>query len=145
MVVTLFFFSYGQSLLTPHHRRPPSQGVDFESFCGRSRVVFELQSTQNRLGINRRTTRDRLPGREVSGGGGVSWGGWAVDETISLLYGPMHVRGGETRPVRTAGPFQGKTPCFLTSGAAVPAASCFGEEPQIVPLKQHMLHGPAWT
>ena len=72
LVVTLFFSSRPPPRLVPHHRRTPSQRVDVESFFGRFRVDssrFRV-ATQNRLENDRKTTRNRPPGRGVGGDGG---------------------------------------------------------------------------
>ena len=85
-VMTLFFSYSPPPRLIPHHHRPPSQGsissrfsVVSESFSSR-----DSNSTQKWLENDRKTTRNRLPGRGVSGDGGWVWGVGCIWKSMSL-------------------------------------------------------------
>ena len=84
--VVILLFSYSPPpRLIPHHHRPLSQGVDFDSFFGRFRVDFESLrvATQNRIKIDSKTTEKRLEIDSLGEGSvvvGDESGRWAVAE-----------------------------------------------------------------
>ena len=81
-IVKLFSATAHSPGFIPHHHRPTSEGVDFESFFGRSRVGFESFSSRDSESTRERPKNDSksTPSEVGRWWWGMNPGGWAVAE-----------------------------------------------------------------